>query len=98
MNSVNVFEQNGDKEIYFVFNTELQNDDETPKTLQEAIDGPEGEEWKLATASEIMNFIKRKEWKKVPQSRPRELGKIIMKTKWVLKKKEQTDGSIRFKM
>ena len=45
-----------------------------------------------------MNFIKRKGWKKVPQSQPRELGKTIMKTKWVLKKKEQTDGSIRFKM
>ena len=43
MISVNVFEQNGNKEIYFVVNTELQNDEETPKTLQEAIDGPEGE-------------------------------------------------------
>ena len=68
MNSVNVFEQNGDKEKYFDFNTELQNDEEAPTTLQEAIDGPEAEEWKLATASEIMNFIKRKGWKKVPQS------------------------------
>ena len=45
-----------------------------------------------------MNYIKRKGWKKVPQSRPRELGKTIMKTKCVLKKKEQPDGIICFKM
>ena len=66
MNNVNVFEQNGDKEIYFLFNTELQNDNKSPKTLQEAIDGPEGKDWKLATASEIMNFIKRKDGRRYP--------------------------------
>jgi hypothetical protein len=55
------------------------------------------DEWEPSMASEIMNFIKRKSWKSVPRSKANASGQTIIKTKWVFKKKEEQDGSTRYK-
>jgi hypothetical protein len=52
------------------------------------------EEWILSMASEIMNFLKRKCWKKVPRSIPNKADRKIMKTMWQFKHKIEQDKSI----
>jgi len=37
--------------------TKLSSDPDEPKTLQEALGGPDAQQWKDAIANEIMNFI-----------------------------------------
>jgi hypothetical protein len=44
-----------------------------------------------------MNFIDRKSWKFVPRSKANASDRTIIKTKWVFKKKEEKDGSTRYK-
>ena len=85
------------KELHFVFNTALSSDPGEPKTYKAAMEGPESDQWKVSYAAEIMNFIKRGSWKKVPRENARKLGKTIIKVKPVFKKKNEQDGSIRFK-
>jgi len=41
----------------FCFTTELSSDPGEPKTLHEALEGPDAQQWKDVIANEIMNFI-----------------------------------------
>jgi hypothetical protein len=92
-------EQSGKtKQVHFVFNTELSSDHGEPKELlSEALVGPEKEMWLPSAVNEIMNFIKQGSWKKVPRSQARKSGKTILPTKWVFKKKDEQDGTTRYK-
>jgi hypothetical protein len=44
-----------------------------------------------------MNFISRKCWKKVSREKPKAQNRKIMKTKWMFTKKDEHDGSTRYK-
>ena len=85
------------KEVHFVFNVELHNDDDMPEDYKLVMQSEEKDMWEPSMAAEIMNFIKRKSWKPVPRSKAIASGRTIMKTKWVFKKKDEQDGTIRFK-
>jgi hypothetical protein len=99
MEKPTVVEQNNrSKQVHFVFNTELSSDHGEPKELlSEALVGPEKEKWLPSAVNEIMNFISRGSWKKVPRSQARKSGKTILPTKWVFKKKDEQDGTTRYK-
>ena len=64
-------EENGD----FVLATELNSDAGDPKTYEEAVNGPNGEEWRDATVQEIMNFINRGAWKKISKEEVKKMGR-----------------------
>jgi hypothetical protein len=79
-------------------NTAVISDPGEPKTMKEAMNGPEAEKWTQAVKNEINNFLSRGVWKRV--RRDQVLGvvrKTLMTTKWVFKKKVEQDGSIRYK-
>jgi len=80
------------KEVHFVFNTELASDFGEPKDLHEALNGPDAERWKPSIGAEIMNFIKRKSWIKVPRSEAVASGKTTVGTKLVFKVKTEQDA------
>ena len=46
-----------------------------PKTLEEALARPEGDEWRDATGAEIMNFLNRGAWKEVDKALVQKLGR-----------------------
>jgi hypothetical protein len=76
-----------EKEVHFVFLA--GSDHKVPETIKQALYGPEREKWINSAASEIMNFISRKCWKKVPRKKPREMKRKIMRTKWMFTKKDE---------
>jgi hypothetical protein len=91
--------ETGEKEIHFVFNSELMTEYGEPKTFWDAIarEGEEGEHWLQASGSECMNFIKRGSWRKKLRSEVKNEGRKIIGTKWVYKRKDEQDGSVRYK-
>ena len=104
MNKATIIETDQDgkeseKEVHFVFNTELMTEYGEPKTFQEAIERPEpeGEFWLHASGAEAMNFIKRKSWRKKLRSEVKDEGRKIIGTRWVYKRKDEQDGSVRYK-
>ena len=84
--------------VNMVFTAELSSDPGEPKTWQAAFQGEHAEVWMESGASEVMNFIKRKAWKKVPMKTVLDAGRKPIPTKVVLKTKFEHDGSIRNKM
>ena len=82
----------------FVLATELNSDAGDPKTYAEAVNGPNGAEWRDATIKEIMNFINRGAWKKVSKEEVKQMGRKPIPSKLVFKTKHEHDGSIRFKV
>ena len=46
-----------EQDIELVFDTTLLSDPNEPKTINEALKGPEGREWKDSAKSEFENFI-----------------------------------------
>jgi hypothetical protein len=50
-------------------------------------------ERKPSMGSEVMNFLNRKAWTKIPRDKADRSGKKILKVKWVFKKKDEQDGS-----
>jgi hypothetical protein len=72
-------------------------DFDTPMTVQEALHGNDREIWTPSVASELMNFIKRKCWKKVPRTLPRDLQRKIMDTMWMFKNKDEHDDTVKHK-
>ncbi len=83
------------KEVHFVFLA--GSDHRVPETIGQALYGKEKEKWTVSAASEIMNFISRKCWKKVPRKKPQQMKRKIMRTKWMFTKKDEHDGTVRFK-
>ena len=89
-----------EKHVNFNFMTVYTSsvEDGNPETVEKALTGRESENWKQGIAQEVMNFIKRKCWKKVHRSVPYNLGKKIMKTKTIFKKKIEPDKTTRYKV
>ena len=81
----------------FIFNTALNSDPGEPKTDKEALEGPESRWWRPACVAEINNFLNRDSWRFVPRQRVEKLGRKLIGTKMVYKKKDETDGTTRFK-
>jgi hypothetical protein len=63
---------------------------EAPKDGNEAMYGPQSKDWIPSMASEIMNFLSQKCWKKVPRSIPRKTDHTIMKTMWQFKNRHKS--------
>ena len=72
-----------EREVHFVFNSELMTEHGDPKTFREAMEGPDSALWLKASGNEAMNFIKRKSWKKKLRSEVQSEGRKIIGTKWV---------------
>ena len=81
-----------------IYHTCIQNDDGTPDTWKNALKGDHKEEWGQATVSEFNNFLKRGAWKLVKQESIRAQGRKIVPVKLVFKKKDEADGTVRFKV
>jgi len=86
-----------DGTVHFVFNTELASDYGEPDSYDEAVTGPEESQWRKASIDEVNNFIKRCSWQKVSRKVAKREGRKIVHTKWVYKKKDEPDGSVRYK-
>ena len=82
---------------YFVMHACIQSDPGEPTRWKEALEGPEREWWMRAITSEFNNFLKRGAWKFVPIDDAKNSGRRLIPTKLVFKKKDEIDGSIRFK-
>jgi hypothetical protein len=84
-----------EKEVHFVFSAGIEH--KVPETINKSLFGNEKEKWKELAATEIMNFISRKCWKKAPRKKPQDLKRKIMRTKLMFIKKDEHDGLIRYK-
>ena len=80
-----------------IHNSCIQNDDDTPKTWKQALSGEDKEFWAMSTISEFNNFLKRGAWKLVPKKYIVKEGRKVVPTKLVFKKKDEADGTTRFK-
>ncbi len=79
------------------FTTEISSDPGLPKMLREALSRRDAEKWKEALASEILNFLKRDAWRRVPMSQVLWEGWKAIPTKPVFKIKNEQDGSEQYK-
>ena len=68
-----------------------------PRTLQEAITGPDAEKWKISVKNEINNFLKRGAWEKKNLRDVVAQGHRPIGTKTVFKIKKEHDGSAKYK-
>lgn len=68
-----------------------------PTGILDALKGNHNNKWTPSAASEVMNFISRNCWKKVPRSLPELLDRKIMKTLWAFQVKDKHDGTLRYK-
>jgi hypothetical protein len=76
---------------------ELSSDFNTPTSIKEAINGPEGELWSKSATAEVNNFLKRGSWIIRNKNDIKASGRKLIGVKWVFKKKDEPDGSIRYK-
>jgi hypothetical protein len=85
-------------EANIVFSATVTSDPGTPKSVKEALKGAEKEKWTASGVNEVMNFMRRKAWKKVKQSYVEQvLNRRAIRTKTVFKVKHEADGSLRYK-
>lgn len=77
------------KTIAFTYDEQETTDDAEPKTYEEAINGPNGEQWKEAIAEEINSLEINNTWDLEPIPR----GKRVIGYKWVFKIKRNPDGT-----
>ena len=75
----------------------VNSDAGEPKTDDEVLNGPERDWWIPVCIALINNFLNRGSWKFVPREAVRKLNRKLIKTKMILKKKNETDGSTRYK-
>lgn len=68
-------------------------DDVTGLSLQDALAGPEKEQWRMAMAEELESFKENEAWE---LSNPPQDGRVVQ-CKWVLRKKYDSDNSVRFR-
>lgn len=69
------------------------HDDGSDLTLQEALEGPEKEQWLNAVNEELQSFNDNGAWELVDAPK----SGTIVKCKWVLKKKYDSDNKVRFR-
>ena len=75
----------------------IQSDDDTPSGWKQALSGNDKEYWSQSMISEFNNFLKRKAWKLVPRSQVEKEGRKVVPTKLVFKRKDEPDGTTRYK-
>lgn len=68
-------------------------DDASGLSLSEALHGPEKEQWKRAMAEELKSFEDNEAWELVNVPK----GASVVKCKWVLKKKYDSENNVRFR-
>jgi hypothetical protein len=73
-----------------VYNSTFNTDDSEPRTITEAQNRPDWNEWKIAIDKELASHKENETWKMVPTPQ----GKNIVGCKWVFKIKRNPDGSI----
>jgi Reverse transcriptase (RNA-dependent DNA polymerase) len=79
-------------------NLTITSDPGEPKTMKEALLGPEKELWKESIKKEITNFMSRGVWKPVSRKMVTEqMKRKLISTKWIFKKKTEQDNTIRHK-
>ncbi|CAI7851136.1 unnamed protein product [Closterium sp. NIES-53] len=84
-------DEEDDEEMAFYFFTPLPGE---PATLEEAMSGPQKEEWKAAMDAEFNNLIENGTWELVELPE----GRRPISSKWVFKVKSGVDGALeRFK-
>ena len=66
---------------------------EDPQTFEAAMSSAEKDQWMAAMQSELGSLSENKTWSLVP----RPVGGKVIGNRWVLRKKEQVGGKIRFK-
>ena len=81
----------------YVFNTATTSDPDTPTTIQEALNGPNGAIWNTLAKLEVYNFLKRGSWKFIQKDKVLKQGRKPIATKWVFKIKNEPDYSLRYK-
>ena len=86
-----------DKDIFELYTLELMSDDDTPTDIFEAINGKDGEWWTASAIAEVNNFLKRESWRFVKKAVVLAMGRKPIGVKWVFKKKDEPDYSIRYK-
>jgi hypothetical protein len=94
-----VFHSTGDAnyvQVHYVYNATLASDPGEPKNLGEALQSSESEYWINGVRKEIENFMNRGAWKRVPLSAMKK-GQRPIFTKWIFKKKNEHDGTTRYK-
>ena len=64
--------------VEVVYDVTLLSDPNEPKTIQEALQGPEAEQWKESAKEELDNFIKRKSWRFVSREEAKRYGKKVI--------------------
>ena len=78
--------------VEYVFSAALASDPGNPAGFKQAMESAEAENWKEGMITELQNFVKRKVYKLEKRNKvPR--GKMILKTRWVLRTKLKDDGS-----
>ncbi|CAI7896254.1 unnamed protein product [Closterium sp. NIES-53] len=84
-------DEGDDEEMAFCFFTPLHGE---PTTLEEALNGPQKEEWKAAMEAEFNSLIEIGTWELVELPK----GRRPISSKWVFKVKTDVDGALeRFK-
>jgi hypothetical protein len=80
-----------------VYDVSVISDPNEPKTIKQALRSPDGDKWKESALQELNNFYARDSWQIVDREEAYKMGKNIIGSKWVFKKKVEADGSIRYK-
>jgi hypothetical protein len=81
-----------------VYTATLSSDPGEPATYKQAMLGPESAKWKVSIRQELLNFLSRNAWKKVPRDMiTKKLKRKLITTKWVFKKKTEQDQTICYK-
>jgi hypothetical protein len=86
-----------ENDVQFVFSTSLSSDPGEPKTLKEALEGIDSKLWTASVSGEIMNFLKRDAWKKVPMKQVLAEGRKPTPTKIIFKVKSEQNGTKKCK-
>ena len=84
-------------DFHQVYDFSIISDPNEPKTIQQALRSREHEQWRKSVIDELKNFYSRMSWTSVPRQVAHSKGKTIIGSKWVLKKKQEVDGSTRYK-
>ena len=75
----------------------MQSDPCETNSWEEAMDGTKCEWWLESKTTEFNNFIHRGGWEFIPFKRVTESGRKLTPTRLVFEKKDEIDGSVRFK-
>jgi hypothetical protein len=83
--------------LHEIYDVSIISDPSEPKSIYQALKSDEADQWRASAIQELTNFYTRDSWEIVPRQMAYDMGKNIIGSKWVFKKKVEIDGSIRFK-